>query len=149
MLEKSVFMEENVVGYYEDSEEADRREIDRVITEQLRQLGMPASIHGFYYLRDAIKITLMQEGMIRNITKTLYPEVARYHHTTASRVERSIRHAIEISWMRGNPAAQIDVFGYTILPDRGKPTNSEFITMMAENIRLSTAKRRRMMAVQY
>ena len=107
------------------------------VTEILHQVGVPAHIKGYQFLRDAI---LLAE-YINAVTKRLYPEIAKRNNTTASRVERAIRHAIEVAWDRGDVDTLNSYFGYTILSMRGKPTNSEFIAMIADKIRLD--KRRR------
>lgn len=97
---------------------------------------MPAHIKGYQYIRDAITMVIEDMDAINSITKILYPTVAKHYNTTPSRVERAIRHAIEVAWDRGNPDVLNDLFGYTILSSKGKPTNSEFIAMIADKIRL-------------
>ncbi len=115
-----------------DSEQ--QREI--IITDILHQIGVPAHIKGYHYLRKAILITLADTKAIESVTKELYPAVARHFDTTSSRVERAIRHAIEVAWDRGDVDVLTNYFGYTIQNTRGKPTNSEFIAMIADRIRL-------------
>ena len=103
------------------------------VTEILHQIGVPAHIKGYQFLRDAILLTISD---INAVTKRLYPEIAKRNMTTASRVERAIRHAIEVAWDRGDVDTLNSYFGYTIHNLRGKPTNSEFIAMISDKIRL-------------
>lgn len=100
----------------------------------LHEIGIPAHIKGYLYLRKAILMTAMDHSLINAVTKVLYPEIATYYQTTAVRVERAIRHAIEVAWSRGNYEMQQKYFGYTISYSKGKPTNSEFIAMIAERL---------------
>ncbi len=111
------------------------------VTEILHQVGVPAHIKGYQFLRDAILLAVEDHEYINAVTKRLYPEIAKRNGTTASRVERAIRHAIEVAWDRGDVDTLNGYFGYTIHSLRGKPTNSEFIAMIADKIRLD--KRRR------
>ncbi len=106
------------------------------ITEILHMLGIPAHIKGFTYLRCAIGMTLDDPDMINYVTKSLYPGVAKAYNTTTSRVERAIRHAIEVAWDRGDVEVLNRYFGYTVSRQRGKPTNSEFIAMISDKLRL-------------
>ncbi|MBQ8248883.1 MAG: sporulation transcription factor Spo0A [Clostridia bacterium] len=106
------------------------------ITEILHSLGIPAHIKGFTYLRCAIGMTVNDPDMINYVTKSLYPSVAKVYATTTSRVERAIRHAIEVAWDRGDLETLNRYFGYTISRQRGKPTNSEFIAMISDKLRL-------------
>ncbi len=106
------------------------------ITEILHSLGIPAHIKGFTYLRCAIGMTVSDPDMINYVTKSLYPSVAKVYATTTSRVERAIRHAIEVAWDRGDLETLNRYFGYTISRQRGKPTNSEFIAMISDKLRL-------------
>ena len=112
------------------------RDLESNITMYIQQLGVPAHIKGYQYIRDAIMMVIEDMDAINSITKFLYPTVAKHYNTTSSRVERAIRHAIEVAWDRGNPDILNELFGYTILSTRGKPTNSEFIAMIADKIRL-------------
>lgn len=116
-------------------EDADR-ELELEVTNVIHQIGVPAHIKGYHYLRTAIMLTVKDESMMSAVTKILYPTVASRHKTTSSRVERAIRHAIEVAWDRGDVDVLNAYFGYTILSTRGKPTNSEFIAMIADNLRL-------------
>ncbi len=106
------------------------------VTEILHQIGVPAHIKGYQFLRDAILMTMNDPQYINSVTKRLYPEIAKHSATTASRVERAIRHAIEVAWDRGDVDTLNSYFGYTIHNLRGKPTNSEFIAMIADHMRL-------------
>jgi two-component system response regulator (stage 0 sporulation protein A) len=106
------------------------------VTEILHQIGVPAHIKGYQYLRSAILMTIDDNEIINSVTKILYPTVAKKYQTTTSRVERAIRHAIEVAWDRGDVDTLNSYFGYTIQNSRGKPTNSEFIAMIADNLRL-------------
>ncbi len=106
------------------------------ITEILHQIGVPAHIKGYRYVREAIKLTVENPEMLNSVTKILYPTVAKNFKSTSSRVERAIRHGIETAWDRGDVDVLNSYFGYTIQNDRGKPTNSEFIAMIADDIRL-------------
>ncbi len=112
-------------------------DIDVVISDIMRQIGVPAHIKGYQYLRTAIKLSVNDSEMLSSVTKLLYPTVAKMYNTTASRVERAIRHAIEVAWDRGDVDVLSSYFGYTIQSQRGKPTNSEFIAMIADKLKLS------------
>jgi len=107
------------------------------ITQIMRDVGVPAHIKGYQYMRDAIMMAVQDREIISAVTKRLYPELAKTHKTTPSRVERAIRHAIEVAWNRGKVDTINDLFGYTINTRKGKPTNSEFIAMVADTLRLS------------
>ena len=111
-------------------------DIETQITKMIHQIGVPAHIKGYQYLRSAITLVLQDTGIINSVTKELYPAVGKMFQTTSSRVERAIRHAIEVAWDRGDIETITDIFGYTIQSTRGKPTNSEFIAMVADNLRL-------------
>lgn len=110
--------------------------LEMQVTEMLHQIGVPAHIKGYQYLRDGILMAIEDEEAINTITKRLYPSVAKRFKTTSSRVERAIRHAIEVAWDRGDVEVLDHYFGYTVHTERGKPTNSEFIAMIADNFRL-------------
>ncbi len=111
-------------------------ELEYMITEILHQIGVPAHIKGYHYLRESIILSVKDREIINSVTKILYPSVAKKYQTTSSRVERAIRHAIEVAWDRGDIDVLNSYFGYTINNDRGKPTNSEFIAMIADKLRL-------------
>ncbi len=106
------------------------------ITTIIHNVGVPAHIKGYQYLRSAIMMTVEDSEVINSVTKVLYPSVAKKHLTTSSRVERAIRHAIEVAWDRGDLEILNSIFGYTVQNSRGKPTNSEFIALIADNLRL-------------
>lgn len=111
-------------------------DIEAQVTKIIHQIGVPAHIKGYQYLRSAIIMTIEDNDIINSVTKVLYPSVAKKYQTTTSRVERAIRHAIEVAWDRGDVDTLNSYFGYTIQNSRGKPTNSEFIAMIADNLRL-------------
>ena len=117
----------------EGSREAD---METQVTKIIHQIGVPAHIKGYQYLRTAILMTIADNDVINSVTKVLYPSVAKKYQTTTSRVERAIRHAIEVAWDRGDVDILNSYFGYTIQNNRGKPTNSEFIAMIADSMRL-------------
>lgn len=110
--------------------------LESVITEIIHDIGVPAHIKGYNYLRDAIGLCIKDDEFINSITKLLYPTVAKNFSTTSSRVERAIRHAIEVAWNRGREEVLTDIFGYTIDTNKGKPTNGEFIAMISDSIKL-------------
>lgn len=114
------------------------RNLDVAVTNIIHEMGVPAHIKGYQYLRDAIKMVVDEVNLLGGVTKELYPLIAQKYATTPSRVERAIRHAIELAWDRGNTEMMNKFFGYTINLERGKPTNSEFIAMVADKLRIST-----------
>lgn len=118
-------------------EDREAVELETQVTKIIHQIGVPAHIKGYQYLRTAIIMTINDNDVINSVTKVLYPTVAKRYSTTSSRVERAIRHAIEVAWDRGDVDVLNSYFGYTIQTNRGKPTNSEFIAMIADNLRLS------------
>ena len=113
-----------------------KNDMETQVTKIIHQIGVPAHIKGYQYLRCAIMMTIDDNDVINSVTKVLYPTVAKKYQTTTSRVERAIRHAIEVAWDRGDVDTLNSFFGYTIQNSRGKPTNSEFIAMIADNLRL-------------
>ena len=117
-------------------------QLESEITEVLHEIGIPAHIKGYLYLRTAILETYLNVDFLGQITKVLYPEIAKVYSTTASRVERAIRHAIEVAWNRGNIDAIDEIFGYTISASKAKPTNSEFIAMISDKLRLEHRMKR-------
>lgn len=119
-------------------------ELDSEITGILHEVGVPAHIKGYLYLREAIAMVYKNVEILGSITKVLYPEIATNFGTTSSRVERAIRHAIEIAWVRGNVDAISDIFSYTISYTKSKPTNSEFIAMISDKLRLEHRKQKKM-----
>ena len=117
-------------------------DLEYEVSEILHTMGVPAHIKGYNLLRQAIMMVINEPEVITLVTKRLYPDLAKQNATTASRVERAIRHAIEVAWDRGNVEVMNDYFGYTISNMRGKPTNSEFIAMISDRMRLDMRKRR-------
>lgn len=115
--------------------------LEQDITDMIHEIGVPAHIKGYQYLREAILMSVEDPGMLGSITKILYPTIAKHFQTTPSRVERAIRHAIEVAWSRGNMDTLDSLFGYTVDVSKGKPTNSEFIALIADRIRLSLRKK--------
>lgn len=111
------------------------------VTNIIHEIGVPAHIKGYQYLRDAIILSVNDMEMLNSITKILYPTIAKKHQTTSSRVERAIRHAIEVAWSRGKMDTIDALFGYTVSTGKGKPTNSEFIALIADKIRLEYKNR--------
>ena len=110
--------------------------IEALVTNVIHEVGVPAHIKGYQYLREAIIMVINDIDVINQITKCLYPQIANKFHTTPSRVERAIRHAIEVAWGRGEQKTVENIFGYTISAAKGKPTNSEFIAMISDKLRL-------------
>ena len=132
--------------YMLDGEDNDLMErggqsLESVITAIIHEIGVPAHIKGYQYLREAIMIAVEDMDVINAVTKILYPEVAKRFGTTASRVERAIRHAIEVAWDRGDLETLQKYFGYTVSNAKGKPTNSEFIAMIADRLQLQRKER--------
>ena len=116
--------------------ENDSTVLEAVVTDIIHEIGVPAHIKGYQYLRSAILMAVQDMDILNSITKQLYPSIAEEYGTTSSRVERAIRHAIEVAWGRGSMDTINDLFGYTINAGKGKPTNSEFIALIADKIRL-------------
>jgi len=112
------------------------KNLDASITSIIHEIGVPAHIKGYLYLREAISMVYNDIELLGSITKVLYPDIAKKYNTTASRVERAIRHAIEVAWSRGNIESISSLFGYTVSMTKAKPTNSEFIAMVADKLRL-------------
>ncbi len=113
-----------------------RYDLEQDVTDMIHDIGVPAHIKGYQYLREAIMMSVKDQNMINSITKVLYPTIAKTYQTTPSRVERAIRHAIEVAWSRGKMETLETFFGYTVNIGKGKPTNSEFIALLADKIRL-------------
>ncbi len=128
--------EKGVSDMQEKKSDDSTPDIEAQVTRIIHQIGVPAHIKGYQYLRTAILLTVKDSDIINSVTKVLYPSVAKKYSTTTSRVERAIRHAIEVAWDRGDVDTLNSYFGYTIQNNRGKPTNSEFIAMIADNLRL-------------
>lgn len=114
----------------------DESNLEALVTNVIHEVGVPAHIKGYQYLREAIMMVVNDIDIINQITKQLYPEIAEKYKTTPSRVERAIRHAIEVAWGRGQADVVENIFGYTVSAAKGKPTNSEFIAMIADKLRL-------------
>ena len=112
------------------------RNLEKDVTDMIHEIGVPAHIKGYQYLREAIMMSVEDNEMLSSITKVLYPSIAKKYQTTPSRVERAIRHAIEVAWSRGRMETLDALFGYTINTGKGKPTNSEYIALIADKIRL-------------
>lgn len=123
-----------IVGAGARNDSNNKESLEYRVTEFIHSIGVPAHIKGYKYLREAIIVSTKNEDAIDSITKTLYPTLARLFKTTPSRIERAIRHAIEVAWNRGNIDVHEDIFGYTVNSNKGKPTNSEFIAMIADKL---------------
>jgi len=122
--------------YIEINNKKGNENLEALVTNVIHEVGVPAHIKGYQYLREAIMMVVNDIDVINQITKSLYPQIAQRFTTTPSRVERAIRHAIEVAWGRGEPTVMENIFGYTISAAKGKPTNSEFIAMIADKLRL-------------
>ena len=129
-------MEKRKINAYEKAEPVSERSLEADVTEIIHEIGVPAHIKGYQYLREAIIMSVNDIDMLNSITKILYPTIAKKFQTTPSRVERAIRHAIEVAWSRGKMDTIDALFGYTVSTGKGKPTNSEFIALIADKIRL-------------
>lgn len=114
---------------------------DTEITEFLHEIGVPAHILGYRYAQDAVAMAIEDMNIMNHVTTLMYPSIAKKHKTTPSKVERAIRHAVELAWSRGNVDVHEKLFGYTINANKGKPTNSEFIATIADSIRINRKKR--------
>ena len=128
----------NSAGTVVSASSKDSSNIEVIITDIIHQIGVPAHIKGYHYLREAILMAVDDIEIMNSVTKCLYPSVAKKHGTTSSRVERAIRHAIEVAWDRGDVDVLNSYFGYTIHSGKGKPTNSEFIALIADKLRIGT-----------
>ena len=117
---------------------SDKSKLEVMVTEIIHEMGVPAHIKGYQYLRTSIIMAVSDMDILNSITKQLYPSIAREYDTTSSRVERAIRHAIEVAWSRGKTDTINELFGYSINNGKNKPTNSEFIALIADKIRLDT-----------
>lgn len=129
------------VKTYESKEHFLEYNLETDVTNMIHEIGVPAHIKGYQYLRDAIIMSVKDMDMLNSITKILYPTIAKRHQTTSSRVERAIRHAIEVAWSRGKMDTIDELFGYTVSNGKGKPTNSEFIALISDKIRLEYKNR--------
>ena len=117
-------------------ESAPAYDLETDVTDMIHEIGVPAHIKGYQYLREAIMMSVRDMEMLNSITKLLYPSIANKYQTTPSRVERAIRHAIEVAWSRGKMDTIDELFGYTVSTGKGKPTNSEFIALITDKLRL-------------
>ena len=129
-------LENKRIKPYTDKYDYMEQNLENDVTKMLHEIGIPAHIKGYQYLRDAIAISVADQEMLTSVTKVLYPNIAKQHQTTPSRVERAIRHAIEVAWSRGKMDTINAIFGYTVSNGKGKPTNSEFIALISDKIRL-------------
>jgi len=134
MLDSRIRAESNRKNGVSDSK--NKFDLLDYIARLMHEVGVPASIRGYDYIRDSIMMALSDREILRSITKELYPSIAKSHKTTPSRVERAIRHAVEVAWGRGDVDVLNGIFGYTVKSTKGKPTNGEFISMLAERVRL-------------
>ena len=137
-IKNTFIAKENKQPYIEINKVSVKKEdnLEALVTNVIHEVGVPAHIKGYQYLREAIMMVINDIDVINQITKSLYPEIASKFSTTPSRVERAIRHAIEVAWGRGQQSVVENIFGYTISAAKGKPTNSEFIAMIADKLRL-------------
>ena len=139
-LEKKITTVMDGVNYGGESVDLFHNNLQISITKTLHELGVPSHIKGYQYIREGISLVYQNPEIIGGITKELYPEIAKKYTTTVSRVERAIRHAIEVSWNRGNWQLMEDIFGYSVDIEKAKPTNSEFIVTIADKLRLEYNK---------
>ena len=135
-IKKTYASTREIRGQFIEISKKDQENLEALVTNVIHEVGVPAHIKGYQYLREAIMMVVNNIDIINHITKQLYPDIAVKYHTTPSRVERAIRHAIEVAWNRGQPDVVENIFGYTISAAKGKPTNSEFIAMIADKLRL-------------
>lgn len=138
-VQNTKFITREIKPQYIDMQNIDKNgedNLEALVTNVIHEVGVPAHIKGYQYLREAIMMVVDDIEVINQITKTLYPQIAQKYHTTPSRVERAIRHAIEVAWGRGDQKTVENIFGYTISASKGKPTNSEFIAMISDKLRL-------------
>ncbi len=139
-LEKRIIEVSSGVKYGGETLDLYHNNLQVSITKTLHELGVPSHIKGYQYIREGVSIVYERPEIVGGITKELYPEIAKKYNTTVSRVERAIRHAIEISWNRGNWQLMEDIFGHSVDIDKAKPTNSEFIVTVADKLRLEFNK---------
>jgi two-component system response regulator (stage 0 sporulation protein A) len=136
---KPMYINREIKAQYieiDPTEKKNQKNLEALVTNVIHEVGVPAHIKGYQYLREAIMMVINDIEVINQITKLLYPEIAVRYKTTPSRVERAIRHAIEVAWGRGEQQTVESIFGYTVSAQKGKPTNSEFIAMIADKLRL-------------
>lgn len=137
---KNIWDKEESKVFMQESDRVVEHDLEKDVTDTIHEIGVPAHIKGYQYLREAIMMAVEDIDMLNSITKILYPTIAKKFSTTPSRVERAIRHAIEVAWSRGRMETLDALFGYTINTGKGKPTNSEFIALIADKIRLQYRK---------
>ena len=135
-IKKTYASTREIRGQFIEISKKDQENLEALVTNVIHEVGVPAHIKGYQYLREAIMMVVNNIDIINQITKQLYPDIAVKYHTTPSRVERAIRHAIEVAWGRGQSDTVDNIFGYTISAAKGKPTNSEFIAMIADKLSL-------------
>ncbi len=133
---KAASLPAGVASVMAPAEAAPAYDLETDVTDMIHEIGVPAHIKGYQYLREAIMMSVQDMEMLNSITKLLYPSIANKYQTTPSRVERAIRHAIEVAWSRGRMETLDALFGYTINTGKGKPTNSEFIALITDKLRL-------------
>lgn len=133
---KTLLNGSNVIQMPEVMRQSERMDLESQVTKIIHDVGVPAHIRGYHYLRKAIMLAVNDIDIINSVTKVLYPTVAKNFNTTTQRVERAIRHAVEVAWDRGDLEVLDSMFGYTVQNNKGKPTNSEFIALIADNLRL-------------
>lgn len=138
---KPLISDSRRINAYEKNSSYMEYNLENDVTNIIHEIGVPAHIKGYQYLRDAIIMSVDDMEMLNSITKILYPTIAKKHQTTPSRVERAIRHAIEVAWSRGKMDTIDSLFGYTVHTGKGKPTNSEFVALIADKIRLEYKSR--------
>ncbi len=126
-----------IINYTSKTENEGGQDLKVIVTNIIHRIGVPAHVKGYHYLREAIILSVNDGKMLSSVTKELYPSVAKEFNTTPTRVERAIRHAIEIAWERGNIDTLNSLFGYTINAGKGKPTNSEFIALVVDKININ------------
>ena len=134
--DRTSYLKGDASSWFKDPGAQNTPDVETQVTKMIHQIGVPAHIKGYQYLRTAIILVMQDTNIINSVTKQLYPTIGKLFSTTSSRVERAIRHAIEVAWDRGDYDTITEIFGYTIQSARGKPTNSEFIAMVADNLRL-------------
>lgn len=129
-------MKEKIKNVIEDNNKSDEKNLEMIVTNIIHDIGIPAHLNGYRYIREAIIMVLNDWELIYKITKKLYPKIACKFKTTPSKVERGIRHAIEVAWLKGKIETLQEIFGYTVSERKGRPTNSQFISMIADKLRL-------------
>jgi two-component system response regulator (stage 0 sporulation protein A) len=136
LAQQNTMVSRETISQQVAQEKSEPQDLETEITNIIHEIGVPAHIKGYMYLREAITMVVNDMELLSAVTKELYPSIAKKYNTTASRVERAIRHAIEVAWGRGQVEAINKLFGYTINTEKGKPTNSEFIAIIADKLRL-------------